>query len=174
MSHAMPSTFRVLLSLILLSAVSGCALFEERTGPASFFGPREEIYRASFEEVWRSVNLVLQPYPLRTSNMDLGLLETELVKTNRIWTPPHKSDRASSGVSYKLTIKVIKGAVGSGGATKVVIIKDAVIQSDFFADPRAQPSDGLEEKSLLYRIGREIQIERALVRAQRRKNKATN
>lgn len=166
----MRSTSRSVFILIFIS-LAGCALFEDRQGPPTFIGPREEVFRASFEEVWRAVNLVLQPYPLRVSNMDQGLLETEMVKTNRIWSPPHKSANVSSGETYKLRIRVVRGEISSGRATKITIVKDAAIQSDFFSDPRTVASDGLEEKSILYRVGREIQIERALVRAQQRQNK---
>ena len=55
-------------------------------------------------------------------------------------------------------------------ATKVTLTKDVTLQSDFFSDPKFLPSDGLEEKTILYRIGREIQIERALAKAQKKQN----
>lgn len=73
--------------------------------------------------------------------------------------------------TYRLTIRVIKGAPLAGKpATKVTIVKDSQLQQDFFSDPRSQPSDGLEEKSILYRISREIQIERAIARVQKTHN----
>ncbi len=157
-------------NLAFLLLLNACALFEERTGPQMYYGPREQVYYANFEEVWRSVNLVLQPYPLRVSNMDQGMLETDEIRGYRVWAPPHKSDVAASGETYRLTIRVIKGALSSRAATKVTIVKDTQLRRDFFSDPKSMPSDGLEEKSLLYRIGREIQIERALAKAQKKQN----
>jgi hypothetical protein len=155
-------------SFILVSMLSGCALFEERSGPATMFGPREQVYYATYEEVWRAVNFVLQPYPLRISNMDQGTLETDMIRGYRVWSPPYKSESSASAEAYRLTIRVIKGAPLAGKpATKVTIVKEVQLQRDFFSDPQALPSDGLEEKSVLYRIGREIQIERAIARAQR-------
>jgi hypothetical protein len=157
-------------NLVFLFVLTGCALFEERTGPPIFYGPREQVFYANFEEVWRSVNLVLQPYPLRVSNMDQGMLETDEIRGYRVWGPPHKSDVAASGETYRLTIRVIKGALANRAATKVTIVKDSQLRRDFFSDPKSMPSDGLEEKSLLYRIGREVQIERALTKAQKKQN----
>lgn len=156
----------------MLVMLNACALFEERGGPVMYYGPREQIFYANFEEVWRSVNLVLQPYPLRVSNMDQGMLETDEIRGFRVYAPPYKSEAAASGETYRMTIRVIKGALSSRAATKVTVVKDSQLRTDFFSDPKSMPSDGLEEKSLLYRIGREIQIERALAKAQKKQNQS--
>lgn len=163
-----------MFSKLLVATViffSGCALFEERKGPEMVFAPREKVYPATFDEVWRAANLVLQPYPLRVSNMDQGVLETDFVRGFKVWTPPFKPDSASAGQAYKLTLKIIKGNMGKQGAIRVSILKDSSTQHDFFSDPKPTPSDGLEERTLLYRIGREIQTERALAKAQKKQNK---
>lgn len=159
------------LVLILVSlSLTACALFEERTGPAKFYGPRDQVYYAEFEEVWRAINLVMQPYPLRVSNMDQGLLETDEIRGYRVWYPPHVSETAPTAEYYHISVRVVKGNLGKRAATKVTLIKDVQYQRDFFSDSRAVPSDGLEEKSILYRIGREIQIERSLAKAQKKAN----
>lgn len=169
MSHVPHWISKLVLILALLGTV-GCALIEDRATPPTYYGPRDQVYYANFEEVWRAVNLVLQPYPLRVSNMDQGVLETDEIKGNRVFSPVYKGGEASGGESYRITIRVIKGQLGSRAATKVTVVKDAQIKLDFFSDPRNIPTDGLEEKALLYRIGREIQIERALAKAQKKQN----
>lgn len=162
-----------IFNLIAATQITACALFEERSGPETMFGPREQVYYASFDEVWRAVNFVLQPYPLRISNMDQGNLETDMIRGYRIWAPPYKSETAATSETYRLTLRVIKGSpIGGKPATKVNIVKELQIQSDFFSEPRSLPSDGLEEKSILYRIGREITIERAIVRSQKKSTKS--
>ena len=157
------------LLVLLFLFLSACALFEERKGPPAYFGPREQVYYATYEEVWRASNLVLQPYPLRVSNMDQGLLETDAVRGFKVWTPPFKPDSATSGQAYKLTLKILKGKFSGKSATKVAILKDNSVQNDFFSDPKPVASDGFEEKTLLYRIGREIQSERMINKAQQKK-----
>ncbi|MGE0529156.1 MAG: hypothetical protein AB7P49_19020 [Bdellovibrionales bacterium] len=154
--------------------LAACALFVERRGPETFYGPREQVFLANFEEVWRAVNLVVQPYPLRVSNMDQGVLETDMIRGYRIWSPPHGDDVAPSGETYRLVIRVIKGIRDERSATKVTVVKDTQLQVDFFSDPKSLPSDGLEERSILYRVGREIQIDRALARAQKKQNQQQN
>jgi hypothetical protein len=169
MSHV-PHWISKLVLVLALLGTAGCALIEDRATPQTYYGPRDQVYYANFEEVWRAVNLVLQPYPLRVSNMDQGVLETDEIKGNRVFSPVYKGGEASGGESYRISIRVIKGQLGSKAATKVTVVKDAQIKVDFFSDPRNIPTDGLEEKTLLYRIGREVQIERALAKAQKKQN----
>lgn len=147
----------------------GCALFEERTGPPEYFGPREQTYIASFEEVWRAANLVFQPYPIAVSKMDQGQLETDQVKSLKAWMPPYKETAPTAGLSYKLSLKILRGRVGKQSATRVTILKEATVAHDFVSEPRPIASDGMEEKTLLYRIGREIALERKLTRSQKKR-----
>lgn len=117
------------------------------------------------------MNLVLQPYPLRVSNMDQGILETDAIRSGRVWTVPYGGP-SSVGETYRLVVRVVKGSKNDRAATKVTVLKDAQLARDFFSDPRQVASDGMEENSLLYRVEREIQIERALARAQKKQNQA--
>ena len=169
MSHATHWISR-LTAIVFFLNLSACALFAERPGPPTYYGPREQIYYASFDEVWRAVNLVLQPYPLRISNMDQGILETDMIRNDHLWSPPYKRKEDNGGQAYKLTIRVIKGELDGKQATKLTLVKESKLQIDFFSEPRAIPSDGMEEKTILYRVGREIEIERALARAQKKQN----
>lgn len=161
-----------IFSLLLTGVVStACALFGPTRGPEPTYSPRENVFFAAYEEVWRASQLALQNYPMRVNNMDLGVLETDIIKGFSAWTPPHDPEqRRSTGLSYKLSVRVIRGNVDGKEAHKVTIKKDIQVQRDFFSNPEPRPSDGLEESVILYRIGREILIERALQQAQKQKN----
>ena len=152
-------------------SLGGCAIFGDRPKPALFSGPRDQVFTATYDEVWKAVNLVLQPYPLRVSNMDQGVLETDTLRADKIWTLPFGTNPdAPSGENYRLVVRVIRGSENKVRATKVMISKEILLQSDFFSDPKTVQSDGLEEKTILYRVAREVQIERALARSQTRTN----
>lgn len=173
MSHA-TRWISKLTFLILTMQLSACALFEERSGPPTSFGPRDQVYYATFEEVWRATNLVLQPYPLRVSNMDQGLLETDLIRGHKVFNPPFKVP-STAAESYRLIIHVIRGNLENRAATKVTVLKSTEVQVDFFSDPKRDiPSTGLEEKFILYRIGREVVIERGLAKIQKKQNNQQN
>lgn len=161
----MPSTWISTFLLIVSLSLPGCALFQDRPGPPKIYGPQSQIFYASFDEVWTAVNLVMQPYPLRISNRDKGTLETDVFRGFQTWTPPYAPNSATAGESYQITIHVVRGNTQGAAATKVLIEKDIKLQKDFFAEAATMPSDGMQEETILYRIGREIQIHRAIVKA---------
>lgn len=144
--------------LILVAALAGCV--SSPTKP--IIKTHEKIYRANFEETWRAVQQSIMPYPLRVNNMDTGQIQTTLIKGANAFQPPHTDEAPSGGYRYRLHFNVLKL---SEQRTKVAISKKAELARDFFSEPEEQGSDGLEEKILLYRIGREIAIERQLVKA---------
>ncbi len=97
-------------------------------------------------------------------------METEVLKGSQAWSPPQATEPPTGGFSYRLLIRVIKGNLSGKLAHKVAVAKSAQIQRDFFSEPESMGSDGLEEKVILYRIDRELQIDRALKRANKRQN----
>jgi hypothetical protein len=101
--------------------------------------------------------------------MDLGVLETDEIKGYKVWMPPHRAS-SSGGLSYKLNVRVVKGSVEGRQSVRVTVMKDLELKKDFFADTKKLPSDGLEEKSILYRVRRELLIDKALQKAQQQKN----
>jgi hypothetical protein len=61
---------------------------------------------------------------------------------------------------------MVRGQTLDGVAsTEVSIEKRISLEKNFFAEGKRLPSDGLEEEGLLYRIDRELTIERALDKA---------
>jgi hypothetical protein len=155
---------RLFILLFISWTITGCALQE--TAPTQV-GPRQRVYYSAFDNVWRSTQIALQDYPIKINNIDRGVLETEIIKGYDVWTPPHKPNAKSGGFRYKLVIRVIKGRTRGRDAIKVTIFKRMSVQRDFFSPEKSLSSDGLEEESILYRIQRELKIDRALKRAQK-------
>ena len=157
--------FRRSLYHLLCLLMIGCSLspsnFNSRTGEA-----KERLFHTSTNNVWRATQLVLQDYPIRVSDSTTGILETKQMKGDH-WVPPHQEgEDMKSGLRYRLRIKVVKVRLEKGVATKVIIHKKVTLQRDFFASLETLPSDGLEETAILYRIGRELQIDKVLERLQ--------
>jgi hypothetical protein len=153
-----------LVSLIGIGG-AGCA---SRTKRAPGFASEQE-YKANFEETWRAVQQAIISYPLRANNMDIGQIQTSSIRGSNQFKPPQElKSSATNGHRYSLTINVIKTSPKS---TRVNIVKDTMVYRDFISDAEEKVSDGMEEMVLLYRIGREIDIEKALVKATSKKNK---
>lgn len=152
--------------------LSGCALFGSAAPLPQTMDPMEQVYMASFDSVWLATQKALAAYPMRVNNMDLKILETDYIKSNRYWSPPHIR-KLGSGDKYKLVVKVMEGEIEGQGAQKVSVSKEVYRQKDFFAPKNRIPSTGLEESSLLYRIDRELVIEKALDKAQKELNSSS-
>ncbi|HVK62310.1 MAG TPA: hypothetical protein VM432_12195, partial [Bdellovibrionales bacterium] len=98
-------------------------------------------------------------------NTEAGIFETDYVKGDGRFSPAHESREFSSGYRYRLLVRMVRGKKEARSAVKVSITKQIQLARDFFSDPDELTSDGLEEKSILYRINREISIARGLNRA---------
>ena len=98
-------------------------------------------------------------YPMNINNMDTGQLQTLYITGKHRYQAPHQAKKVlPSGFQYRLNINIIKGE----RISRVIISKEVRLQKDFFSDPKELTSDGFEEKMLLYRIKREVVLERLI------------
>lgn len=159
---------KVSLGFLLLGfLLTNCVLFEGKPILRVPGLPSEKVYSGSFDDVWRATQLALQSptsYPLRLNNSETGVIETEFIKGSLIWQAPNSESSPGGGYAYKIVARVIKGSLSGKTAYKVTLQKTIQVQRDFFSEPETLPSDGLEEKVILYRIERELQLDRAIKR----------
>jgi hypothetical protein len=145
--------------------LTSCSTGPDIQVPRSF----EREYNASFDETWRAVQQSIISYPLKINNMELGQVQTTAIRGNAQFKPPHEVKVKSSGYRYNLSINVIKI---DPKTTRVAILKDVAIFRDFVSKPETRTSDGHEENMILYRVGREVLIEKILLRdAKKRESK---
>ena len=156
---------RLSLAVLTVLLFSGCAMLDPDHGSNEPVGPYEQVFFASFEQVWRAAQLALARYPMRVNNMDTGTLQTDLVGGGSAWKAPTDKKRISNAQHYAIVVNVIKGRSLSSKAVKVVIEKRVRKKTSFFSDTKELQSDGLEERVIGYRIGRILTIERAIERA---------
>lgn len=102
--------------------------------------------------------------------MEHGILETDWIRGEDAFIPAQSKQTPSSGMKFKITIKIMKGKRGTQNVTRVTIGKQVERQRDFFDEGEGLESDLWEEKVLLYRIDREIAIEEALRKGAFKKN----
>jgi hypothetical protein len=161
---------RIFLASLLLTS-TGCSLLETKKMPE--VPQREKVFFAPYEEVERAVKQAMIRYPAKVDNPDAGIFETDWVKDDLRFKPAQMRGEFSEGVQYRLLVRMIKGKAKKPGI-KVVVRKETVLNRDFFANSEPQPSDGIEEDVILYRVARELSVEKALKRFQEKQNKTTN
>jgi hypothetical protein len=126
--------------------------------------PQRMVFTYKYDRVWRAAQLALAKYPIRVNDMDSGVLETDYIRGEMAWVSPPKTRKPPGGYRYKISVRMVKGWHKKTMApiVKVTVLKQAEYQKNFFSAFEKTLSDGLEEKSLLYRMGRELKIEKAL------------
>lgn len=126
--------------------------------------PEARVFPESFEKVWRAIAQAIKKYPVNINLIDSGLIETEYVKGDKLFSDPNVT-RTLSGLRYKIIIRAVKGQMDAKSAVKVTVLKSAEIQPDFFSGYKPIASNGLEESAILYRITRNLEIDRLLQKA---------
>lgn len=160
-----------LLFLGALVSIVGCTQRPKIETIKKSFRPKQHLFFKDYDKVWRATQISLQKYPIRINNIDTGHLETQFITTNTLWKEAHIKNPKNSNTRYKLKVNVIKGNVKKRSSVKVTISKKIVRQKDFFSTDEPIPSNGIEEEMILYRIGRELIIEKALERDNSRNQK---
>jgi hypothetical protein len=158
--------------ILLLHFASACTTatqrLEERKNSS---GPYSRVFYANYEDVEVALKQSMIRYPQKVDNTEAGIFETDFIKGESRFKSPHESEPFSPGYRYRLLVRLVRGRTADKSAIKVQITKKAEILRDFFSEPIAQKSDGLEEQVILYRIGRELQLARALSRANEKASK---
>lgn len=133
--------------------------------------PISRIFFASFEDVADAMQAAMSRYPPRIDNMEGGIFETDFIRDNARYRPPHRMNQAlPQGLRYRILVRLVRGVSDGKSAIKVQISKINELQRDFFAEARTLPSDGFEEEVIMYRISRELAVKKAIRRLTEREN----
>lgn len=125
------------------------------------------LYSANFEEVWIAALKSLNDYPLKLSNKDSGKIQTEVVNgpyNDLLFNHPDGIElperfRFSLRFSFaKLISEDDKPLV------RVRVIKDLERFVDFYTGWTPYPSDGIEERVLLYRVDHLVKMDQFISR----------
>lgn len=161
----------LMLALAVALQLTGCSTMVERNGEAGA-GPYSRVYFATYEEVEIALKQSMVRYPQKIDNTEAGIFETDFIRGDAGFHPPHKTVKLSPGYRYRLLVRLVRGRrEEKQQATKVQISKKVEIARDFFSEPESTESDGLEEQVILYRIGRELQLARAISKVNEKKSR---
>ena len=152
--------------IFILALLPGCSLFDRgpEAVPSSATAYKQKIFYASYDEVWRAAHAVLK-YPIVVDNQDTGIIETDFIKGVDGWLLPEAAAPTSSGLRYKIHMVFAQGKFNGKDSVRVTIEKRMEVLRDFFSEPEAVESDGMEEKVIFYRMEREIIVNKALQKA---------
>ncbi|MGE3609848.1 MAG: hypothetical protein AB7I27_09715 [Bacteriovoracaceae bacterium] len=144
--------------------VHGCANYEKFRQITEELEIPSKIYKADFNQTWKAVLKVMHKYEIASSNQEAGFIKTRWID-NTLEENFNNSFGTSDTVKaarFKLVVNVVKGFRMGKEVTKVTIYKRQIIEQEFLQGWKEVPSDGIMEKTILYRIQRLIAIDNKL------------
>lgn len=157
--------FRTFLRLGFLGVIFGVLAGCSSTPKADLFYTR--LYEGTYDEVWLAALKAVNDYPLKVSNKDSGKIASELVNgpyNDLFLSPPEPIDLPEK-YRYSLKFNFAKlEAEGGQPLVRVRLEKNLEQFHDFYTGWLSFPSDGLEERLLLYRIEHILKMENQLAK----------
>lgn len=123
----------------------------------------ETVFRGPMDNVWMAAEKALANYPISESNRDSGVLRTDFLRGSQCWQSPNQNEKYSAGVRCSLSLQLIK--LPHNGGIKVRVNRNLQLIRDFISEPENIFNDGMEEVNILYRIDRELSIEKEITAA---------
>jgi len=130
--------------------------------------PFTQVFPGTFDTVWGATTQVLDIYSVVKIDREAGLIETDWsdFRFNRaLYDHPDKEEYLES-IRFRIKIKLSKGMVAQSGepAVRVQVVKELAEHKNFLLDWQRIPTDEIEEKVILYRIGQRLRIAETLKR----------
>ncbi|MGB0453073.1 MAG: hypothetical protein ACPGJV_05100 [Bacteriovoracaceae bacterium] len=159
------------LGIILI--ISSCASYKEYAYITEEFEIPSQVYRHSYAKTWQAISKVVQRFDLAIQNQEAGVIKTRwqdnTLEVN--FADSFGGKDSVKAAKFKLVFNIVKGFRGNKEVTKVTIFKRQLVEQDFLQGMKVIRSDGILEKSLLYRIDRVLAVEDKLKAIEDAKNK---
>jgi hypothetical protein len=168
----MKAAFKILV-LGLLPLASGCmSAYLKSVG-----GDSEQVYSrifiSDFSMAWEASVEALKTSPMDVVNRENGTLQTKWIDN----TAERNLIESAGSVSvyqkaqYRFRIQIAKGAFEGRPSVRISVQKEQQIQRDALEGWIHQSSDGIQENSMIYRIGKVIEIKNRMQEIENQKLK---
>jgi hypothetical protein len=150
--------------IALLLTLSGCASYEKFRQVTEELEIPAKVYKADYNQTWQAVISVMRKFDIAQQNQEAGFIKTRWMdNTLEVnFADAFGSSDAVKAAKFKIVVNVVKGYRSSREVTKVTIYKRQLLEQDFLQGWKESPTDGIMEKTLLYRIERLIATDNKL------------
>lgn len=155
--------------LVLTGSLFGCTVFHQ---PGSDVSPiHTRIYRTDYNTAWQAVLDALKSYDRAIVNRESGVIQTTWVDGNGHagFVDPLGIEDASYKSKYRLSVSVAPGNYNGKPSVKISIQKEQLIQKDLLDTWQPVKTDAVEERTLLYRVGRVVYVKYRLKKMEQEK-----
>lgn len=144
-------SFTLCLIFLLLGS---CASYDKYKQLTEELEIPSKIYQADFNQTWQAVLQVMKKYDIQYQNQEAGKLKSRWMdNTLEVnFTDSFGSSDAVKAAEFKLQVNISEGFSYGRKVTKVTVFKRQRIENDFLQGWKETPPDGIQEKTILYRV----------------------
>jgi hypothetical protein len=130
-----------------------------------------QIFNASYHQTWQALLQVMQKFELGHKNQESGVIITQWIDntTELNFADAFGNSDSVKSAKFKIIINAVKGIRSTREITKITIYKRQLVEQDFLQGWKEIPSDTIQEKTLLYRIRRLIEVDNKLKELEKKK-----
>jgi hypothetical protein len=163
-----------LATLLLSSAIiPSCSSYEQFRYITEEFEIPNKVFKNDYNQAWLAVLQVMKKYNLELTNQEAGVIKTRWIdNTLEVnFADSFGSSDAVKAAKFKLILNVVKGFRSNREVSKITVYRRQMIEQDFLQGWKVIPSDGILEKTILYRIERNLKIAERLKKIEDQKAK---
>lgn len=162
------------LTLVVLFIVgSGCTSAYRKSVGGEIQQVYSRYYLTDFNLAWQAALESLKSTRLDVSNREAGLVQTKWMENTNEKNFVDSFGNADSYLKaqYRVKVTVARGVYKSKPAVRVTVMKEQLVQRDVLEGWKSTETDGIDEGTLLYRIGRIVHIKMKLGKMEEEKTK---
>lgn len=160
-------------ALWVMALITGCSSYENFKQVSEDLEIPSQVYRADYNKVWQEVMKITNKYDREVYNQEAGVIKTRWMDNTLElnFADSFGSNDAVKSAQFKLIINVVKGYRGNKEVCKVTVFRRQRVEQDFLQGWKVIRTDGILEKSILYRLERALAIESKLQEIEDKKSK---
>ncbi|MCB9091110.1 MAG: hypothetical protein H6621_11290 [Halobacteriovoraceae bacterium] len=155
--------------IFLFINIISCTSYEKIKYLSQDFEIPTKSFTADFNQTWSAVINVMKKYDIQIQNQETGVIKTRwmdnTLETN--FADAFGSSEKVKSARFKILVNVTKGYRANTPVTRVSVYKRQIIEQDFLNGWKEMKNDSILEKTILYRIGRLITMDRYLQKVQK-------
>lgn len=123
-----------------------------------------KVYQAEFQLIWEAALDVLKTTSLETVNREVGSIETAWIDNRDALNLLEAAGNPApyNRARYRLKITISKGFYEGKPSTRVLVKREQEVLRDVLEGYVPKETDGVAERTLLYRVGRIAAVRRKI------------
>ena len=147
-------------TLVLLAFASGCMTAYKKSVGGDTEQVFSKIFIVEYPMAWEAAVDALKASPMEVVNRENGSLQTKWIDntSERNLIDSAGSVSPYTKAQYRFRVSLAKGNLEGRNSVRIIVQKEQQVQRDVLEGWRNQETDGIQENSLLYRVGKLIEF----------------